>query len=345
MSNDLVKRYQEWSAPILAEIAAAEEKDPKSEEVWHLKRKLGIGGSEVGSILGANKYTSRHQLWEKKMGLAEPFSGNLATKIGHLLEPTVADEYAFRTGNKVEVDETHYQSETDPWLVGNIDRKITFSDGSVGVLECKTASMPTEEWGEGNLYGVNHEVLSVNSQVPDSYYFQCIHYMNLLNCKQVDLCVLFLLNKEVRIYSIFRNEALLDLIRRKAASFFWDNIVDGQEPEKSAAEVNKIPKSEIKLNNREADEPLAEMVKTAKRLKDEIKEKEKALKICEDTIKESIGYYEGLSFKGKTLCTYKAQERTQFDSAKFAIEHPDQVKDYQKVSNFRVLRFSNSKEK
>ena len=87
------------------------------------------------------------------------------------------------------------------------------------------------------------------------------------------------------------------------------------------------------------------MVKTAKRLKDEIKEKEKALKICEDTIKESIGYYEGLSFKGKTLCTYKAQERTQFDSAKFAEEHPDQVKDYQKISNFRVLRFSSSKEK
>lgn len=337
------ERYQKWAAPIIEEIKAAEAEDPKSEKVWHLKRKLGIGGSEVGSILGANKYTSRHQLWEKKMGIAEPFSGNLATKIGHLLEATVADEYAARTGNKVEVDETHYQSETDPWLVGNIDRKITFSDGGIGVLECKTASMPTEEWGEGNLYGVNGEILSADSQVPDSYYFQCLHYMNLLNCNQVDLCALFLTNKEIRIYTIRRDNRLIDLLKSRVQKFFWENIVEGNEPEKSAAEINKIPKSDIKLESKECTSDLMENVKMIRSLKADIKEKEKALTILENAVKEEIGYFESLTYKGNTVCTYKGVERSDFDSKKFKEENPEEFMKYQKTTNYRVLRFSKEK--
>lgn len=337
------ERYQKWAAPIIEEIKAAEAEDPKSEKVWHLKRKLGIGGSEVGSILGANKYQSRHQLWERKMGIAEPFPGNLATKIGHLLEATVADEYAARTGNKVEVDETHYQSETDPWLVGNIDRKITFKDGSTGVLECKTATMPTDDWGDGNLYGVNGEILSTDSQVPDSYYFQCLHYMNLLNCNQVDLCALFLTNKEVRIYTIRRDNRLIDLLKSRVQKFFWENIVEEKEPEKSASEINKIPKSDIKLESKECTSDLMENVKMIRSLKADIKEKEKALTILENSVKEEIGFFESLTYKGTTICTYKGVERNDFDSKKFKEENPEEFMKYQKTTNYRVLRFSKEK--
>lgn len=343
MPASLKDRYQKWAAPILDEIAAAEEAGKPGEEIWHLKRKLGIGGSEVGAILGANKYTSRHQLWEKKMGIAEPFPGNLATKIGHLLENTVAEEYAARTGNTVEIDETHYQSETDPWLVGNIDRKITFSDGSIGVLECKTASMPTDDWGDGNLYGVNHEVLSCDSQVPDSYYFQCFHYMNLLKCNQVDLCVLFLINKEVRIYTIKRDERLIGLIKRRVEKFFWENIVEGKEPEKSAAEINKIPKSDIKLESKECTSDLMENVKMIRSLKADIKEKEKALTILENAVKEEIGYFESLTYKGNTVCTYKGVEKSGFDAKKFKEENPAEYSKYETITRYRVLRFSKEK--
>ena len=42
------------------------------DEQWHLRRRLGIGGSEIGTILGLNKYQTPFDLWLIKTGRKTP---------------------------------------------------------------------------------------------------------------------------------------------------------------------------------------------------------------------------------------------------------------------------------
>ena len=51
-------------------------------EEWLQIRKQYIGGSDAGAIMGMNPYASPFSVWAEKTGNAEPFAGNLKTKIG-----------------------------------------------------------------------------------------------------------------------------------------------------------------------------------------------------------------------------------------------------------------------
>ena len=54
----------------------------------------GIGGSDVGTILGANPHKSSWELWAELHGNKPRFRGNMATKVGHEQEPYICDTYA-----------------------------------------------------------------------------------------------------------------------------------------------------------------------------------------------------------------------------------------------------------
>lgn len=60
---------------------------------WHAWRRQGIGASDVGVIMGETKYKSLYELWEEKLGISEPFEGNVHTRRGNELEPVVRDRY------------------------------------------------------------------------------------------------------------------------------------------------------------------------------------------------------------------------------------------------------------
>ena len=63
---------------------------------WVEARKNGIGGSDVASIMGINKYSSPLSVWLIKTG-REPspdLSGNQAAEWGNRLEDVVADKFA-----------------------------------------------------------------------------------------------------------------------------------------------------------------------------------------------------------------------------------------------------------
>ena len=44
----------------------------KSREEWVANRSLGIGASEVGTMLGINEWETPYQLWRRKKGLDAP---------------------------------------------------------------------------------------------------------------------------------------------------------------------------------------------------------------------------------------------------------------------------------
>ena len=57
-------------------------------DAWHEFRSQGIGSSEIGSIMGLNKYQSMRNLGAIKSGLEpDDFEDNEATLYGKRLEP------------------------------------------------------------------------------------------------------------------------------------------------------------------------------------------------------------------------------------------------------------------
>lgn len=68
---------------------------------WLEDRRKGIGGSDVGTILGLNKWKSPYQLWLEKTGQVELDESNSEPAYwGNVLEEIVAKEFTERTGKK-----------------------------------------------------------------------------------------------------------------------------------------------------------------------------------------------------------------------------------------------------
>jgi len=106
---------------------------------WEARRG-SIGSSEISSVLGINKYQTPRDLWLLKTGRSEPFEGNEFTKMGHILEPIVADLFAessekelVRGSEKIEIrfhaDKPYFSASPDRYYM---------KGGEVCILECKT---------------------------------------------------------------------------------------------------------------------------------------------------------------------------------------------------------------
>mgnify|MGYP003653946546 CR=1 FL=1 len=63
---------------------------------WHQARKIGIGASEVGAIIGVNPYKSALRVWAEKRGLVEPpdLSDNPNVQRGNDFEDVIATAWS-----------------------------------------------------------------------------------------------------------------------------------------------------------------------------------------------------------------------------------------------------------
>ena len=74
---------------------------PATHEEWLKARELGIGSSDVGTILGVNKYDTPYMLWRRKVGIDPPVEQNDAMLWGHLLEDAIARYFELKSGKTV----------------------------------------------------------------------------------------------------------------------------------------------------------------------------------------------------------------------------------------------------
>ena len=77
------------------------------------ERRKGIGGSDVGAIMGANPYCSIVKLYKEKKGEVDPPSLNHAMEWGNLLEDVIAKKYAKDNNFYFDPDAIPLNDETD----------------------------------------------------------------------------------------------------------------------------------------------------------------------------------------------------------------------------------------
>lgn len=201
-------------------------------EDWLAARRLGLGGSDIGAILGLSKYRTPVDVWMEKTGRTLGSEETLQMRFGSYAEEFVAREYSAQTGRAVQRYNTMLHHAAAP-VLGNVDR-LVIPEGAkrashqreirtdIG-LECKTASAfaayDADEWGPAG-----------TDQVPPSYLVQCGTYMALTGCPRWDLAVLFG-NQEVRVYRLARDADLERELIARAGEWWQRHVVADVAPE------------------------------------------------------------------------------------------------------------------
>ena len=315
---------------------------------WLDLRKTGIGGSDAGTILGVNPYSSPYALYADKTGLVENvFKGNAATEWGNRLERTVAEAFAEQSGCAV-VEWPVMLQGRNTWELANVDffivepsevtpaGQVTSVDlepnNISAILECKTTGIV----GKGNAKGWD------NNQVPASYYWQGAHYAMVTGISQVYFACLIGGQGIVVRSRDYTAECLAGL--RDAETSFWELVEKKSPPEFTGAdaefEVLKSLYPSSTGTSVEVSEFIVDCLSEYRMAKQEAEEAEAAVKAIRIELEAAIADADEATWNGQALYTYKSNKvGEQFDTKRFKEENPELWAQYvTERKGARVLR-------
>lgn len=177
---------------------------------WRERRKLGIGGSDAGAIIGVNPYRSPLAVWCDKTGRSDDIEPNEFMEWGNRLEAIVTAKFAeIHPDMLVHRVNGMIVSRERPWQFANIDRRIREADGSSAVLEVKTAgALNADHWKSGP---------------PPTYVAQVTHYLAVTGWQRGYIAVLIGGN-DYREYTIRPSAEEIAFIT-KSERVFWEDFV------------------------------------------------------------------------------------------------------------------------
>jgi len=285
----------------------------------HEKRKKGIGGSDVGAILGFSKYKTRYDIWLEKTSEGIIIGeDNPKMKAGRHLEPIIVDMYVEETGAKILKKNPFVVDKKHDFLIGNLDG-ISKREGKKRVLECKaTFDYAFKHW---------------HSDIPLTYYTQGQHYASIANLEFIDFAILKN-GWDLEIIKKPRDDEFIALMNEKLIDF-WQNYVIPKipPPPMTLEEIKQFYPSETTNQTIEADIITAsnfnkyiELRKNFAKLESEFKEK---LEDYEFELKNYIGENAGLKIDGAVVVNWnKNKDSIKFDFGALQKNYPRIYKKY-----------------
>ncbi len=310
-------------------------------EEFLLARRTGLGGSDIGAILGLSPYRTPVDVWAEKTGRAPGQEETLQMRFGTYAEEFVAREYTAKTGHAVQRFTPMLRHASAP-VLGNVDRLVIPEGAKVAShkqeirtdrgLECKAASVfasfNADDWGDKG-----------TDQVPASYLVQCATYMALTGCSLWDLAVLFG-NQEVRVFNLKRDAELENEIIARASEWWDRHIVADVPPEPTCeADIKRLYPSDNGTAV-EANTKTIELIARAVELRHQISELEAELEGDKKagtigvigSLKAYMGEASRIVLGCDELVTWKQAKPTmRFDSKAFQIVHPDLYQQFLKA--------------
>lgn len=191
-----------------------------SHEEWLNYRKMGITGTDAGSIVGMNPYKSALQVFVDKTTDTIDNFDNEAMKQGRDLEEYVAQRFCEATGKKVRRANAIYQSEEEPFMLADFDRLVV---GEKAGLECKTVSpYLADKWKDG--------------AIPLHYQLQIQHYLAVSGYDAWYLAAL-IFGREFIVHKIERDEELIQNLVKIEKRFWEQNVLAGVMPDPDGSKV------------------------------------------------------------------------------------------------------------
>ncbi len=287
---------------------------------WLQLRREGIGGSEIATIVLGQAWanSSRYSVWADKVGITpidENEPENHRYKMGHLLEPVIAQLFLEKTGIRIKRRNAIMQSKKWPFLLANIDREAI---GTRAGIELKT----TDPWSADEWKG---------GQLPDKYYLQCQHYMAVTGWPTWYIASVIGFNDFI-VHEIPRSEETIQLIVERGAAF-WELVKTKTPPEVDSSEATaQAMKYQYKNpvdDTIQVPETLAIWGNRLNQAKLAAAEAEAIEKEAKARIREALrDHVAGAA--GDMILRRKVNTEERFDSAAFRREHPELYAQYRK---------------
>lgn len=187
---------------------------PTTRAQWLRDRRQGVGGSEIGAIMGVSPWRTILDVYVDKTteGVAE--EPNNAMRRGIALEDTVADMVAdmHPDWDLVKVTTIHHHP-VDTHLLANPDRIVLCKERGRGVLEIKCPGV----WAYDKMK---------RDGVDDSYVLQLQHYLHVCDA-QWGAFAIFSAEKweNPLIVMVERDDLVIDRLRDAAHNFWFNHVI------------------------------------------------------------------------------------------------------------------------
>jgi len=180
-------------------------------EEWLMWRKEGIGGSDAPAIMGVSPWATAYQKWEEKV-LDKRQADNACKKYGRDTEEASRREYEDILGLRMEP--ANIQNAKQPWLRASLDGlSIT---GKIAV-EIKKANK-------------EDHALALRNKVPEKYYPQCQHIINVLETERMDYFSSPADGSRGKIVTVYRDDQYIDQLLTPKEVEFWNNVRENKAP-------------------------------------------------------------------------------------------------------------------
>lgn len=310
-------------------------------EQWLAQRRKSLGGSDMGAVLGLNKWASPYSVWADKTGRLPEKEDTEAMRQGRDLEEYIVSRFNELSGKKAVRYNYLLRNDDAPYLHANIDRRIY---GEKSGLECKvTSALNLKAYHDG--------------QFPEPYYAQCVSYLAVTGWERWYLAVL-IAGREFRVYllttihndplppwcedSVYVSAEEIEALK-SAAARFWTEFVESDTPppvDGTDATGNALAVVYAESVNETAALPFGResMLEEYCSIQAQRKALDLELERIKQTLQQDMQEAEKAS-AGEYTVTWKPQVKRSFDAKCFAKEHPEmQLDSYWKEITSRVMR-------
>lgn len=283
-----------------------------------IARMSGIGGSDVGGILGVSKWSSPCDIYFSKINVPkEKEDDKEYMTIGSLMEDgVIIPFFELKHGLEViKVKEMHKHKDYH-FMQGNIDGMV-IQNGVKKIIECKNVGgfKDKSKWGDEG-----------SDEIPLTYLAQVAHYMEVFDINETILIALFGGNKIEEFY-IKRDQGMLRDFSQKMIKIeidFWENHVKKKNPP-AAERLTDIsllfPYAEPE-SRKDASEEIYKRFLQYMKLDDKKKNLMKEIENEKLNILKFMGEEEILTFGGSQLLSYKnskSKKTGEIGSRRFSI--------------------------
>jgi putative phage-type endonuclease len=264
-------------------------------------RKSGLGGSDIGAVIGVSPYKSALDVYYDKVEPKTEQEHNELFYWGHALEKPVGDRF-IKDHPDFEVirDVPLAFHPNNEWMLANVDGLFDDDKGQRGILEIKTVNaFAADDWGLEN-----------SDEVPLAYACQVAHYMAVMDADYAIVAALFGGNS----YKEFRIERDLEIehtIIQRGGDFWNNNVIARVPPEPvTADDVARLFKRDLGTVL-VADDNILTLCQEIKRLKTDAKELDSLISELTVSLKKIIGDAATVNYAGYTICSWQNNKDSQ----------------------------------
>lgn len=274
---------------------------------WLEWRRAGIGGSDIGALLGFSRYTSPFALWADKLGLIPSTETSERQAIGLDAETFLAQVFHRRTGLYVGHQQTWCTHPLHYWARATIDglvfetRTADIRDLALGTVQFKTDAR--RSW-----QGITDPI----NGVPAAIEAQCQWEMGVTGVEHCWLVVGFG-GWNIEVFELEFRPTDFAYMLDIAAGFWRDHVLTGVPPDPDGTDATSQAIAAVWPTHSQGEavaiDDLAELLTERGELKDLISSREKRVKEIDNTIKARLGEAEIGTVAGIPHVTYRTIER------------------------------------